>query len=221
MAPRDVNKGSARERERIKAGHDADSNKWDTDLRNIVNYVLVDPASILVCKCCFAEVADISQHTNKQSACALFMGTKHIMYCYENNSDEDCPNSMIISAMLLDEDCPVNPKDVLAQGMKWDPATNFKSTGKYGHTLAANLLTTSFHDLYTTWKMENDGYNDIETFDHFTGGAARATNASNLPLFMKKVFDRYVQKFIKEEIKAGRLTRVSEAPPPPANGGRA
>ena len=212
MAPHPPMKGTAEERGRIKNGLDAHTTLWNNHVQ-FAGYVLAEPGSQLVCKYCFSTTDDIAQHTNKQSACAMYMGIKHLKYCYQENSFGDPPNFDVCAAMLRDTTCPVNPRDIIIQGHTWDPTTNFTNNGehRYGHTCDAVLTATSFQTLYEdycTAHTEFDGCGEIP--DLFSKAAEKATGIHNFPLILKRLHKNSCERYVREEIMAGRLQRTAD-----------
>ena len=209
MAPQDVKKGAHSKKMRFTANLDADEDIWNNAI-DPSNYVLVNPGTQLVCESCFSKVEDIAQHSSKRSACSLHMANRHLTFCYEENTITSFrPKTAIVSAMVLDKDCPLTARDIVAQPSNWNPTTNFKNVNHLGHTVTEALTTTSFQALYDGYLADNPTMNDAHNtvMDLTTVPFIGATGVHNLTGHMIKVFEDYYQRRVDQDVKAGRLTK--------------
>ena len=220
MAPHDVKKGNAEERERLKCGEDASSYVWDKRVDQN-SYALVGVSTKLVCRYCFAFTEDMVQHTNKASGCALFLAIKHLKYCYVENymGDDDLPDFDVCATILRDPKIPVKPKDIVGQLPDWNPASAFKSNldangfPLHGHTVASVLTNTNFHQVYKNYLATHQELDGLPTIpDVVTEAANKATGIHNFPLWLQKYHKKMLDAHVKNEIKARRLQAVTEQP---------
>lgn len=200
---------------RFTLGVDGKQELWDNSVQT-TNYVLVNPGTQLVCECCFSKVEDIVQHTSKKAACSLFVASRHLFWCYQENAFSDFrPSPAVVSTMCLDEICPLTARDIVAQPVDWDPTKNFASTRYMGHTVNNDLANTSFQQLYNDYLIAHPDLHDDKNIcvDIVTEACEKASSVNNLQMWMECRFDSYFQRRVEEEIAAGRLTRNQEAAP--------
>ena len=226
MPPPSIKKGSARKKQRVSL-IDCQPNHWEEVIK-VDRYVVMYPGTQLICGCCFSTVEDMSQHINKASCCAIYLALRHVKVAYQDNVApllmEDLDNSCstpfedsIVSLMLVDDDCPLNAKDILAMPTNWKPNEKFfnsDATSRWGHTLAAGLLTKSFMDIYQDYVNKNTEYQDLAVPD--LQSLAVHSTAQAYPILLKKYWKHFIDKAIKEEVEEGRLSRniVEQAAPP-------
>jgi len=226
MSPPSIKKGSARKKQRVNA-FDCDPGHWDEIIKTD-RYVVLYPGTQLVCGCCYSVVEDISQHVNKASCCAVYLALRHLKVSYQDNVinymldvDVDNPPPLpfddgIVSVMLQDETCILNAKDILAMPKQWNPRDKFTNTttsGHYGHTLCAELLAFSFMEIYEAYLANHTEYADIAVPDVQSMSVKKATNVQGYPLWMKRYWDNFMNKFVTREVAEGRLSRNAEQPP--------
>lgn len=218
MAPQPVKSGSPRKKQRVKSGDNVHESKFSNHVSK-EEYVLCNPRTQLVCQCCFSQVADITQHTQKAGGCALFVACNHVMHCFQENGDGFVPDATIVSVMLQDKECEVNALDILHQSDSWDPSKKFEAAehGEYGYTVATDLLTKNFKDLYDAYVQKyprlivNGDFKDILHL-----ATQKATSVKNLNPSINKMWTQYVdndeeraqataQRIINDKIASGDL----------------
>lgn len=121
-------------------------------------YVLVGPATGVVCECCFFATGDMSQHVNKKGACPNFMACKHVWYCLVKKKLHHTfkPDNVVISCMLDDKTCPLRVEDIVSQTMNWDPTKEFNNADSpKDHALHPDLVGKSFVQVYQEYLAEN------------------------------------------------------------------
>jgi hypothetical protein len=197
MAPVHVRKRGKLMRKRLVSGVNAEPSLFTACLQKD-EYALIGPKTQLVCKCCFCIIDDISQHTATKSGCALFMGAKHVCYCYQENSDDgDEPDIVTICCMFLDKKCLVDVEDVIHQGDDWNPDDNFVCNAAYGHRLDPKLLKTSFTKLYEEYKKVHPEL-AVDVPDLFTEATQAASSVKNLNVKLMEQWKKEVRKIKRD-----------------------
>ena len=106
------------------------------------------------CASCYTACADPAQHFKGTATCGYSSAVTYILHSLEQNHYEDDfhPDPNIISIMIADDSCPMNPLDVLLQPSTWDPTTNF-TICSHENTVHVNqaLQGTSFRELYNNF----------------------------------------------------------------------
>jgi hypothetical protein len=191
MPPVPVRKRGPIFRQRLVSGLTADPSAFSSCLQKD-ECALIGPKTQLVCKCCFCVIEDISQHISTKSACALFMGAKHVCVSHQENGSDKKPDVGIICCMFLDKKCLVDVQDVIHQGEDWNPDDDFVCRAANGHRLDPRLLTKSFTQLCDAHKASHPTL-DVDVPDVFTKGATAATSVKNLNKKLAKEWNEQVE----------------------------
>ena len=225
MPPFKAGKATGTARDRFTSGQNAGSHIWDVSLQT-TNQVVIYPDTEIVCGCCFMAINDISQHVNKASGCANYLGAQYCCYlCQENgdngmdgliDTDDEAevfrPRMDVIACMLNDDSCPVNARDIIQQDKKWSPLTNFQNNQKHGHTVSNELTENSFKYFYDQYLDKNEHLKVCQVPDIVSKAMKRASSVLKYPRFLKNFYDwsikKSVEKRIQRKVEAGELIEI-------------
>ena len=210
MAPHDAKKHKIM---KLTSGLDVDSKKMGVTVEK-TNYALVGPSTQLVCVMCYTAVEDITQHTSKNSCCAIYLAGKYLIHLYEKHSESDWrPNHLVLAAMLEDEKCILTCRDIMAQKLEWNPDTDKFGNNGINYTVPQEVQNQTFRDIYDTYQDGHLAFTDAaEDFDWvpkavFKAGY-KACDVQNLAKWLKKSINTTVNAKVAQKVDDRLETRI-------------
>ena len=198
---------------KLKAGPDFPEKITKMKSKRLTTWVPFWRDTKFYCASCYTACTDPAQHFKQSATCGYSSAVTYLLHSLEQNhyADDFHPDPNIISIMLADDSCPMNPLDVLLQPSTWNPTQNFTiCTHENSVHVNQQLQNTSFLALYNDFVKVDRIKPIVEALpaapawappDYVDLASESANSVPQYVLHRKREYDAQIDRAVRDRVQ--------------------